>query len=100
MTMPQFDPIYWKHAIWKASSGAVLVLLGGIPTVVLGWDSMIISGKIVACTGLAAQVIKSLDMFGDQTMSRLAAGKLPVKLEGQNGTKHITKEEVAKDFGQ
>lgn len=92
----KFDPIYWKHAIWKILSGALLVGLGGAPTIVLGWDTMLMSGKIVAICGLVVSVIKSVDMLMDQTLSRLAAGKLPVKLDGQNGfdTTHITKTEV------
>lgn len=95
--MKNFDPIYWKHAIWKAFSGAALVGLSSAPTVVLGWDTMILSGKIVAVMGIVVSVIKSLDMFFDQTLARLASGKLPVKLDGQNGhdTAHITKTGVA-----
>ncbi len=94
--MKNFDPIYWKHAIWKAFSGSILVGLGTAPTVVLGWDTMITSGKIVAVIGIVVAVVKSLDMFFDQTMNRLAAGKLPVKLDGQNGvdTAHLKKSDV------
>ena len=94
--MKDFDPIYWRHAIWKACSGAVLVAGGAAPTVILGWDTMILSGKIVACLGIFMSVIKSLDMFFDTTMNRLAAGKLPVKLDGQNGvdTAHLKKSDV------
>lgn len=89
----RFDPLYWKHAVWKVLSGALLVLLGSLPTVLLGWDTMLPSGKLVAVSGLAVSVIKSIDMLFDQTMSRLAAGKLPVKLDGQNGhdTAHLKK---------
>jgi len=92
----QYDPIYWKHAAWKAFSGSALVGLGSAPTVILGWDTMLLSGKLVACIGIAISIIKSLDMLFDQTLSRVAAGKLPVKLDGQNGfdTTHITKTEI------
>ena len=94
--MKHFEPIYYKHAIWKAFSGALLVAGGAAPTIILGWDSMLPSGKMVACIGIGMSVVKSLDMFFDQTLARLTAGKLPVKLEGQNGhdTTHITKTEV------
>jgi len=85
----KFDPIYWKHAIWKACSGSLLILFGAAPTVVLGWDTMLLSGKIVACIGLAVAVLKALDMLFDQTMSRLAAGKTPMPLPDPNG-KHDT----------
>lgn len=81
----KFDPIYWKHAIWKAVSGSLLILLGAAPTVVLGWDTMLLSGKIVACIGLAVAVIKSVDMLFDQTMSRLAAGKTPMPVPDPSG---------------
>jgi len=88
-----FDPIYWKHAVWKAFSGAALVGLGGAPTIVLSWETLTVAGKVVAMIGLLISIIKCLDMFFDTTVSRLAAGKLPVKLEGQNGhdTSHLTK---------
>jgi len=85
LMIKRFDPLYWKHAIWKVFSGASMVFLGSLPTVILGWDTMLPSGKLVAVSGLAISVIKSIDMLFDQTMSRLAAGKLPVKLDGQNG---------------
>ncbi len=87
----KFDPLYYKHAIWKAWSGAMLVLLGSAPTVVLGWDTMLISGKVVACIGLAIAVIKSLDLFFDQTLARLAAGKTPVQvINGQQQSSDTT----------
>lgn len=89
----KFDPIYWKHAIWKGISGSTLVALGSAPTIILGWDAMSYSERTVACIGIIMAVIKSLDMFFDQTLARLAAGKLPVKLEGHNGqdTTYVTK---------
>jgi len=89
----QFDPIYWKHAIWKAISGPLIVLLGAAPTVVLGWDTMLPSGKYVAVSGLLLTVIKSLDLLFDQTIARVAAGKTPMPIAGQNGgdTQHIQK---------
>lgn len=88
-----FHFIYWAHAYWKGISGTVLVILGGIPTTVLKWDTMSRAEALVAITGITVTAIKSLDMFLDQTTARLAAGKTPVKLEGQNGndTSHITK---------
>lgn len=89
----QLHFVFWAHAYWKGISGTLLVVLGGAPTIVLSWDTMLLSGKVVACIGLAVSAIKSLDMFLDQTTARIAAGKPPVKLEGQNGndTAHVTK---------
>ena len=94
----KFDPIYWKHAIWKALSGPLIVVLVATPTVVLGWDTMLLSGKIVAVTGLVVSWIKSIDLLFDQTMARLAAGKTPMPIPGQNGgdTTHIHKEPPGK----
>lgn len=89
----KYDPIYWKHAIWKAFSGPLLVVLGATPTVVLSWDTMLLSGKIVASVGLLMSWIKAIDLLFDQTMARLAAGKTPVPIAGQNGgdTQHSEK---------
>jgi len=94
----QFDPIYWKHAVWKAFSGPLLVVLGATPTVVLGWDTMLLSGKIVATTGLFMSWIKAIDLLFDQTMARLAAGKSPMPIQGQNGgdTQHNQSEAPGK----
>lgn len=83
--------MYYKHAIWKAFSGAALVVLGASPTVVLGWDTMLLSGKIVACMGIAVSVIKALDLFFDQTLARLDAGKPPVPLPNVRDTAFMQK---------
>ena len=94
----KFDPIYWKHAIWKAFSGPLIVVLVALPTVALNWDAMILSGKIVAASGLFLSWLKSLDLLFDQTMARLAAGKTPMPISGQNSgdTQHIQKEPPGK----
>ena len=98
LMIKRFDPLYWKHAIWKMFSGVVVVVLGSMPTIVLNWDTMLPSGKLVALSGAAVSAVKALDMLLDQTMARLAAGKTPVQLPGQNGhdTAHIKKPDVPK----
>lgn len=84
----QLHIIYWAHAYWKGISGTTLVVLGGLPTIVLKWDAMSTAEAAVSLICVTVTAIKSFDMFLDQTTSRLAAGKPPVKLEGQNGTSH------------
>ena len=93
---PEIPEVYKRHARWKAWSGTVVVGLSTAPTSILSWDTMLVSGKLVALSGILIAMIKAYDMFYDQTMSRVAAGKLPVKLDGQNGfdTTHMTKTET------
>lgn len=81
----RFDPIYWFYAGWKAFSGVVIVVGGSSATAILGWDTMLPSGKVVAVLGLVVAGIKSLDMLFDQTMRRLAEGKPPVPINGNGG---------------
>lgn len=76
---------YWKLVIWKASSGSLHSVLTGLPTVLLTWDSMNHTLRVIAVCGLAGGVIKFLDGFFDTTYSRLAQGKPPVELPGLNG---------------
>lgn len=76
---------YWKLVIWKASSGSVMVVLTGLPTVLLNWEVMNHTLRVISMCGLAAGVIKFLDGFFDQTYSRLAQGKSPIALPGMNG---------------
>lgn len=85
--------MYWKLAIWKVWSGSIIVLLAGAPSLVLGWDTMLISGRVVAIIGLIINLVKFLDAFFDQTVSRLAAGKPPVPIGG-NGHTEMTVEKT------
>lgn len=88
-----FDPIVYFHALWSCLSGAALVGLSGAATLILAWDKLSTPERAVGLIGVATAVIKSLDMLFNNVMSRLVAGKLPVKLEGQNGfdTTHLEK---------
>lgn len=85
--------IYWAHAYWKGTSGTIMVGLGGLGTIILTWDRMTTAEAGAAVVGLTLAMMKALDMFLDQTFARLAAGKTPIKLEGQNGhdTTHVSK---------
>lgn len=89
----RFDPIHWVYACWKAVSGVVIVVGASAPTAILGWDTMLPSGKFVAILGLTVAGAKSLDMLFDQTMRRLSEGKTPVPINGNSGhhTEHIKK---------
>ncbi len=78
LVIKRFDPLYWKHAIWKVFSGTAIVFLSGL--IAMGQDA-----KTTSILGLSISTVKALDMLFDQTMARLAAGKLPVQLPGQNG---------------
>lgn len=83
--LKKFDPIYWIYAGWKAISGVVIVVGGSAATAILGWDTMLPSGKFVAILGLIVAGTKSLDMLFDQTMRRLSQGKPPVPVNGNGG---------------
>jgi len=80
-----FPTIYWLYAAWKALSGVVIVVGGAMPTVLLGWDTMLPSGKMVAVAGLVVSGFKSIDMLFDHTMRRLADGKTPAASNGNGG---------------
>jgi len=77
--------MYWKLAIWKAWAGSVLVICGVCPSLVLNWDTMTISGRVVAVIGVCVALVKFLDAFFDQTVSRLSQGMTPVQVAGMNG---------------
>ena len=66
---------YWKLAIWKGFSGSLIVILGGLPTIILNWTDMSGGGQCVAIIGLVVSTVKFLDGFMDQTASRLAQGR-------------------------
>lgn len=89
--------LYWKHAIWKAVSGTTMILLGAVTPLALLSESLSPATKqaIAIVVSTLGAAIKGLDMFFDQTIARLAAGKTPVPLPGINGnggdTAHITK---------
>lgn len=87
MMSPGPTLMYWKLAIWKAFAGCVVVLSGTAPSCVLNWDTMTTAGRIVAIGGLIVCVVKFLDGLFDQTVSRLAAGKHPVAVDGVDAEK-------------
>ena len=89
--MKEYDPILWYHAVWKTLTAIVVVVGGSLPTVVLGWDTMLVSGKVVAIGGLVVSAWKAVDLLFDQTMRRLSQGKTPMPINGNNDTQHFTK---------
>lgn len=94
--MKKFGPLLWFYAGWKAVTALVIVVGASLPTVVLGWDTMLLSGKIVAIGGLIVSAWKALDMAVRDTVRRLLEGKTPVEIpKGANGgtgdTTHIQK---------
>lgn len=74
--------MYWKLAIWKAFAGSIVVVFGMAPSCVLNWDTMTTAGRIVAVGGVIVGLVKFLDALCDETVSRLAAGKTPVPVNG------------------
>lgn len=88
---PESDSIMYLYAKWKVMSGASMVGLSAMPTIVLNWDTMTGAGRIVATIGLAIAVVKSVDMAFDQTVSRLLQGKPLVSVPGLD-TEHFKKD--------
>lgn len=90
----KFGPLLWFYAGWKASTALVIVVGASLPTVVLGWDTMLPSGKLVAVAGLVVTGWKALDMSVRETVKRLMEGKSPVDIpkNGNGGhTEHLKK---------
>lgn len=89
-----FVALLWFYAGWKAATALVIVVGASLPTVVLGWDTMLPSGKWVAVGGLVVSAWKALDMSVRETVKRIIEGKTPVEVP-QNGngghTQHIQK---------
>lgn len=89
--MKNFGPLLWFYAGWKAATALVIVVGASLPTVVLGWDTMLPSGKIVAVGGLVVSAWKALDMAVRDTVRRILEGKTPVEIpKGVNGGAHDT----------
>ena len=80
MTSKWLNSLLWFYAAWKAVTALVIVVGSNLPTVVLGWDTMLMSGKIVAVGGLVVSAWKALDMAVRDTVKRLVDGKAPVEL--------------------
>lgn len=90
----KFGFIHWFYASWKAVTALILVVGANLPTAVLGWDTMLFSGKFVAVVGLVVSGWKALDMSVKETVKRLMEGKTPVEIpkNGSEGnTQHIQK---------
>lgn len=83
--LKRFDKILWFYAGWKVTTALVLVVGGCLPTVILGWDTMITSGKLVAIGGLGVSAWKAMDIEIRQILKRLAEGKPPVDIPNGNG---------------
>lgn len=81
--------IYWRVAIWKGAAGPLITALAATPTIILNWDTMTPQGRTVAIVGFGITWYKAFDLFIDQTMSRLAAGKPPIPIDG-NGHSSTT----------
>lgn len=97
--MKDYDPIQWLYAGWKICGAVVIVVGGALPTVILGWSTMLPSGKFVALSGLVVSAWKSVDLLFDQTMRRVSQGKTPMPINGNGGsgdTQHIQKEPSGK----
>jgi hypothetical protein len=82
--MKEHEPIYWWYAAWKILGAVVIVVGGAIPTVILGWDTMLPSGKFVAVVGLGVAAWKAVDAEFKQVVKRISEGKPPVPLNGGN----------------
>lgn len=77
----------WFYAWWKVVTAIVIVVLGCIPTVFLGWDTMLPSGKLVAVGGLVLSAWKAVDLVFDKMAARITEGKSPMAIPGQNGVR-------------
>lgn len=85
--MKNLPGLLWFYAGWKAVTALVIVVGASLPTVVLGWDTMLPSGKWVAVAGLGVSAWKALDMSVRETVKRLMEGKTPVDIpkDGNGG---------------
>lgn len=89
------NPIwYWKLAIWKCATAVVVVVGVGLPTIILNWDTMTNQGRTVAVIGLCLACWKAVDVFLDQTVSRLARGKPPIAIDGNGHVETITEAKI------
>lgn len=90
--------VLWFYAGWKVVTALVICVGGCLPTVFLGWDTMIPSGKLVAIGGLAVTAWKAMDMEIRQILKRLVEGKPPVDIPNGNGghTQHFEKANTGK----
>ena len=89
----RFGALLWFYAGWKAATALIIVVGACLPTVVLGWDTMLPSGKLVAVAGLVVTGWKALDMSVRDTVKRLLEGKTPVEIpkNGNGGNTEILK---------
>lgn len=83
--MTTLEKFHWVYASWKAATAVVIVVGAGLPTVILGWDTMLPSGKFVAVAGLLVSGWKALDVIIDQIMRRVSQGKPPMPVDASNG---------------
>ena len=89
------NPIwYWKLAIWKCVTAVVVVVGVGLPTIILNWDTMTNQGRTVAVIGLGLACWKAVDVFLDQTVSRLAQGKPPIQINGNGHSEVVTEAKI------
>lgn len=83
-----FDPIWWKYALWKCVSGPYMSMVAATPAVVIAWHALSGPEKVVALIGLSGVAIKAVDLLFDQTMARLAQGKPPAPIPGVTNGGH------------
>lgn len=90
----RYNAILWFYAGWNTLTGVVIVVGATLPTIVLGWDTMLPSGKAVAITGVIVAAWKAVDLELRRVIRRVMEGKPPVDIP-QNGngghTEHLKK---------
>lgn len=77
--------MYWKLAIYKGITGPFMTAVVGTPAVIMAWETMTQTAKIIAVIAFMTTWYKAFDLFLDQTMGRLAKGLPPIQLPGGNG---------------
>lgn len=89
MSEPQQEPpqqirrfvlILWLYAGWNTLTGVVIVVGATLPTIVLGWDMMLPSGKAVAIIGVTVAAWKAVDLEFRRIIRRVMEGKPPVEI--------------------
>jgi len=78
---------YWRFAIWKFYNGTIITIAGAAPAILIAWTNMSWPERLVSLIGAVVSLHKYWDGFLDQTVSRLAAGKPIVPING-NGNGH------------
>lgn len=72
---------YWRVAIWKLYAGTFITAAGAAVPLIIAWDKMTGTEKVVAVIGGIVAIHKFWDGFIDQTVARLASGKTIIPIE-------------------